>query len=204
MDRTQQLLAAILFILIFGALSFFAVKRNEKLSSSQQPDLLTYASDAYGYSFEYPAGDSIEEYTPQYVTIMGQTQMEVAEADVLIANTSSSYASFNDFVHSQAMLDCEADGPSGSVRCPDVASSEPYTSATGLSGDVLYLDEVTKENGATSTAQVGPLFVFNISANVQGSPYAALLIRPPLNATSSASNDTIDGIMRSLSIRKVE
>jgi hypothetical protein len=210
MTGSQRLVLACIVLIILCVLSYFVVKRNEN-AAGVPPQSAQYVNTAYGYSFKYPAQDAIDESTPQYVSILdpqAQSDNELAEADVLVSDPSNSYAGFADFAHHQAEISCDADGPNGSVRCPTVATSSRFMSSSGLSGEEFYLTEVEVTSGATTTAQAGPFFAFDISENApapgNGEPrpqFTALLLRPPLAATSSAAvTALIESIVDSLKI----
>jgi len=168
----------------------------------------TYTSETYGYSFVYPDSLDVQEYTPEHVAL-GRRQVEdgfdaVVEAGVFTADGDSAVA-FDDFVVDRARTLCAADGPRTSMRCTDVEQRTPFTTATGLTGEVFYLKHETVDiaSGAIdSVSGRGPFFVFQLSANA---PAAALIIRPPTNlAPDDVDSELVRQIANSIRIDRVE
>lgn len=92
---------------------------------------------------------------------------------------------------------CAADGPNETIYCTDVTDRQPFAASTGLQGEVLYLDRIHEDRatGAQKMDRFGPVFVFNIQANVPQSDFAALAVQPPANLSAT---DVQSALVRSV------
>jgi hypothetical protein len=200
----------LLVVLIAGWWIFTNPRPRETTNSTATTTAQTaaqYENATYGYAFSYPRDYDVREYTPEYVSVGHATADgfdPYVEVGVAQSQGEGMFTSFSQYVKSKAEALCAADGPTGSLRC-SVARSDAYPSPTGLSGSVLYLTLTTKTTATTTSEQMGPLYVFNISANTASSTYGALIISPSLtHATDTDANALAKSLADTLSINKVE
>jgi hypothetical protein len=68
--------------------------------------------------------------------------------------------SFQEFAVIRARAGCDADGPDGSVSCPALVRSAPFTNRSGLEGIEFYLKQVDERYNPPKTTQsvVGPIY----------------------------------------------
>ena len=196
----------IILVALLGAYVFYI--RYFNAPKPAEVPVQHYTSATYGYSFEYPSAYQAKIYTPEIVAIgnpEGDGFASLAEIVVSTAESAGSYADWSAYAEHQAEITCDADGPTASIRCPEVASSTPFTSMTGLSGEVFYLKQVWTKlpEKTTTTFFRGPYISYNISANVPQKPYAVLLVMPP-PASESPDASLIEGIADSMQIQKLE
>lgn len=181
MSRALQTAIIVIIIAALTVFTFYLVRKNEATGASMIPTTEIYENSIYGFSFSYPVNYQAQEYSSSYIALVDPTRptngdIVYVHVDTTDATTTQSY---EDFMHDRARLTCAADGPTGSQYCTDVARSDQYTTAAGLTGEVFYLTQETVMTGsATTTREAGPFFAFDISANVTGGEYATLLIRP--------------------------
>jgi hypothetical protein len=166
--------------------------------------MATYSSSTYGYSFSYPSNYAPQEYSPEYVVVgtpnSGGGTDAVADIDLVTADASDGYASYEDFVHTTAMNDCAADGPGGSIACTAIASDAPYVTASGAAGEELFLTQVAVENGVTATSTRGPLYAFDVSAENPSDAFAALLVHVPISGDDASNTPIVAAIVNSLTL----
>lgn len=187
-------IVVIIAIALFGFFTIFVIPAHAPTTSTKAGAQKTYTSATYGYTFNYPDSYTIQEYSPQYVSVgtpSGAAGFDsVAEADVLTAETSDTASSFSDFAHTQAELTCAADGPSSSIDCPNVSRSTTFTTASGLLGEMFYLTQATHSLAAGNVVETerGPYYAFDLSMNT---PFRVLLVRPPSATAPDAINEAI-------------
>ncbi|MDE2213392.1 MAG: hypothetical protein KGJ34_02585 [Patescibacteria group bacterium] len=167
-------------IIIFLAAYAAYVERQGDTPAAQNFE--EYTNTTYGFTFEYPQANTIESTSPQYVAVgegSGSAFSAQVAVNVITSDASEHYASFEQFAFAQGELQCDADGPTGSVRCPSIASSTPFQSSTGLSGELFYLNQVTTTSTTTERSIKGPFIAYNLSKSASGSPYSGVLIFVP-------------------------
>ena len=169
----------------------------------------TYTSATYGYSFEYPEGIDVHEYQPYIVAIGHTTGPDAFDSDVDVSVFDSGgeggYESFDDFVFERGSNLCAADGPRESLHCDAIDSRTDFTTKTGLQGEEVYFTLVHDDftAGASTTARFGPVYVFNIAANVPDAKFAGLFVYQPLPKFMSAPDaDVAKQIVDTLRINK--
>ena len=207
------LLVLIIAIVVIGGVYILLNQKTSPTSSTSSATpaktaTAHYYNTTYGYSFDYLASDTAQEYAPQYTSVGTTTAagdfVSVANAAVALSDPSETYSNFLDFAYSQTELQCDADGPTGSVRCPSVSSTASFDTASGLSGQKFYLNQVatTLPEGTASTTVVGPFYAFDISPNAPGSKYAALIINAPL-FSQNVNSLIVNAVVESLQIQKI-
>lgn len=176
---SRAALAIIVLVLLCGG-TYYLVRNNEGKAGPAEPALKTYSSAAYGFSFAYDPAYSLADFpSDRYVNIEkpGDEPNEVVSVAVEIAEQDGEFTDFEDYVHQRSLVFCAADGPYESLRCTKVTRSEPFVSATGVRGDVFYLEMEHTRGDDTSYREVGPFYAFDLSQS-GSAPYTALIIRP--------------------------
>lgn len=169
--------------------------------------LHTYTNQMYGYSIVYADDLEVEEYTPEIVSI-GTGNIaggfdSVVDISVARSGGEGGYESFEEFAFERSRNFCAADGPSETIHCDTVESRTAFTSSTGVRGHELYLTLVHENfsTGASSTTRFGPVYAFDISDQVEGSAFSALLIYQPLPSfLGSPDAASVQAIAESLSV----
>lgn len=198
-DMKRYWPVAVIGLAILVLLGLFWV-RAEKVQAPEQPSADgpaadgadpagtardTYRSEAFGFSFRYPAALDVQAYTPSTIAVGTETPGGFeAEVEVSVAESGEEggYGSFNEFIFDWGRLLCAADGPGESLNCDRVERREPFTMSTGLAGEAYYFRLVrTNVVAGTETYDTfGPVYAFNLGANVPASDFAALLVYVPL------------------------
>lgn len=157
-----------------------------------------YVSSEYGFSFEYPANAVVEAYTPVSLAIDKNAagDFDDADAEVMIVTSGEDggYESYDEFVFERTITMCAADGPDETIYCDELQDeSMPFTTTSGLSGEMFSLRRVHENftTGETDTDVFGPIFVFDISANLPELRYAALVVRPPVTDEGSKIDEEL-------------
>jgi hypothetical protein len=147
------------------------------------------------FSFTYPRIYNAQEYAPGVVSIGTKND---AGLDPLVEVTrygsdpdSALPKSFDTFMKLQAGVLCGADGPIESIACTEIGVT-PYTSPTGLSGQMLNLTLIKKnlKTGTTTNETYGPFYVFNTTnPATTDTPlrYSGIFIHPSLAAFLSGT-----------------
>lgn len=156
---------------------------------ADQPEA-TYSSAVHGFSFAVPAPFEVKEYLPEAVSV-GQPAPDdgfdaVADIRLAVAGEGEDYPSFEDFALGTLRNMCAADGPGETIHCTEARQRQPFVTASGLEGEVLYMERV-HETFASSEKAVdgfGPVFLFDVSEEVPGDGWAALTVQPPANLPS--------------------
>lgn len=193
-------------VLIAG---YFLLRNSDRIQTNTD-ERRVYTSQKYGFSFEIPPNYDVRKYTEEAVSLGHQSgDAFEAEAEVQIVNSGEEggYESFNEFLFESMRTACAADSPNESVYCDKKIQTQPFTSSNGLSGEVFYLNRIHENlrTGSTTIDAFGPIFAFNIQANVPESNYSALVIRPPANSVANAVNsEFIRSIANTVQIETVD
>lgn len=170
-----------------------------------------YRNPSYGYSFRYPPGWSVMEYTDQAVSVGTSTPggfESVVDLSVAESEADGSYRSFDEFAVDRAQTLCAADGPMETINCPSVQRRGEYVAESGLTAMALYLNLVRQNVVAgTSTSSIfGPVYAFNLGPNAATStPYTGLLIYQPLPSLVAQPNvGLVTQIADSLYLERLE
>lgn len=171
--------------------------------------LSTFSNEQYGYSFSYPTTLTLYQYSPEVVALgtgAGDAFSTTMEIQVAAAAADDPAADFNEFVTTSLRNYCAADGPQESIYCTDVAARTTYLTQSGLQGDELVFTRVHHAipTNTDTTETYGPIYVFNISANVPGSAFTALIVRPAAALpTISIDPAALAAVADSLQINKI-
>ncbi len=190
-ESTKILVGLVALFLLCGA-TYFLVRNNELKAAPQSPAATTYTNTEYGYSFSHDPALTLIEFTPEYVTLEDQGAAEpneVVQVAVENADISESFESAEEYARTRALVFCAADGPTASMRCTRTTRTEPFTTATGITGEVFYLEFVETRGEEVATREAGPFFAFNVSMDTPGSGYSALIFRPARFHEESAAYD---------------
>lgn len=178
MVRTiTALIIIVVLVLIIGAVALF-LQRNPGIPNTGAGASANYTNAAYDYSLSIPAPLSAREMLPEFVEIGSGSGKDFAPAvDVAVvhAGLTEPLPSYQDFVNLSASLACGLYAGRASA-CATVASSTPFTAASGLHGQELFFG-----SGAPS-----PIYAFDISSNVTNGKYGVLLVYSPSAPGDSA------------------
>jgi hypothetical protein len=211
-----------LIICIIGALAvaWFVLNRNSNLTT--KPKLLeptasqtivkktkTYTSSVYGFSFSYPDNLDIDESSPEHISV-GRKGVSIFNSLVDITLIKSSpeiqVQSFEEFVLDQSRLACSYNISSVSQLCTridDLVKIKPFTSKTGIYGQVFYLkaDEKTIATGKIVSKSRGPFYTFNTSIATPNSMSFILISNPINKDPSNADLPVIEAVANSVLIQ---
>lgn len=179
MSESSKFVAGLVALALLLGVTYLLVKNNE--AKSPRTSIPIYTSGEYGYAFSYDGSYALTTFAPEYVTLEDTSRPEpneVVEVALVKADAETQYASFEDFVHDRSLIFCAADGPGGSTSCNTVSRTQPFTTATGIKGEIFYLEFVHLSPEGESRREAGPFYAFDVSANVQGGDFAALTFRP--------------------------
>jgi hypothetical protein len=160
----------------------------------------TYTNDVYRYSFAYPAGYTVEEYSDEVVAV-GNREGDGFESLTDVAFVSSGeeggHESFDEYLFERVRILCAADGPDVTMYCDAVESSVPFENKNGISGTEINLRLIQLHigTGAGATSTFCPVYAFNVAANVPDSDHAALLVYKPLAAFAATDDTKLAGIV---------
>lgn len=142
----------------------------------------TYLSDQYGFLFTV-ADKDIYEYTPEMIAI-GHLIPDGFDADmevnIMTSDAAADPMSYDEFVFEVTKNMCAADGPNETIYCDQIIDQQEFTNAQGLSGTVFFQRRI-HENFATgerTEGRFGPIYTFDIGANVLTADHAAIFLRP--------------------------
>lgn len=163
---------------------------------SPATSLARYESDAYGFSFSYPASLEAHPYTPEIIAVGTSTTNgfdTAVEVRILESAGEGGYENFAEFVFEHGRNLCAADGPTGSIECTRVIERVPFTTDTGVNGDAVSFELVARDfrAGSSATSTFGPVYAFNIAPNVPRSAFAALLVYQPLASVEAAAQPAL-------------
>lgn len=199
-------------IIAIAAAGVYAIWGNaiDVPEESTDPQVLEYRNATYGYSFTYPTFVSIQEYTPEVVAIGNPTNGGFdaqAESAIVQSGNEGGYEDFNAFLFERGRTLCAADGPTESLNCTAIAERNEITTDTGLTATEIYftLVRTNLETETETESRYGPVYAFNLGANVPDSDFAALLIYQPLaSALVSPNTPVVSDIANSVQIDRIE
>lgn len=200
MDRSYRW-ALVVLVLVFSIAAIIAYQHNHQraLSIPTTANLAGYQNSTYGYSFYYPPEYTVRVASDDVAIIgMGTADSFTTYVEARIATTSSDAASYDEFIVSATERLCNA---LPGFSCGKVAERSSYTSEMGLAGVKLYLD-MTAPGGASQ--RFGPVYAFNIGANVDDAAYAALLVYRPQGAEGAVETFPAESVAGKVQITKAE
>lgn len=161
-----------------------AEERMPEADTEQQTGAEMYRNETYNYSFTYPTGWGVQEYTPEAIAIGSTTTQgfdSVAEVAV-IKSSDGEHQNYDAFFLEKAKILCAADSPTETINCGEITATSSYTADTGLAGEEFYLEllRTDLQTNETATSTFGPLYAFDIGPNATTSEFAALLVYQPL------------------------
>ncbi len=210
--RNSVIAGAVALVVLAGGI-VLALKFSGVPSPSPTPTtngaINAYTNTTYGYSVSYPASYESHELQPEFAVIgnnVNSSFVPKAAIAVLHAGLTEPFPTYEDFVRLSVELACQSQGSGETIQCPSVASSENFTTETGITGDEIFLNQTTRTSaGQTHSEKRGPYFVFNISANVPQSKYALVMILPPpTSSQADVDQNLLTSIANSLQIGKVK
>lgn len=144
----------------------------------------TYGSATYSFAFDAPAPYAAREVAPGSLTVGTSEPVggfdPVAEVRLTVAGEGADYPSFEAYALATLQDACAA---GGSGACGAAGQRQPFATASGLQGEALYLERAGDG--------FGPVFLFDVSAEVAGEGWAALAVQPP----ASLSAAQVDGAL---------
>lgn len=201
--QTKVTIAAIL--IVFAVFAFFAWQHTK--SDLRIPEgVHGYESDIYRFSFEAPARYDIKTYTDQSIAIgerTGDGGFKSVSEVIIIEAGDDPYLSFMAYIESQLTNMCAADGPEQSRSCTAVVSSEPFTAEGGLPGTKYVLMEETRTlaDDSVTEREVGPFYVFDLSAENPDKDLVALVVRVPMAESLPGSEEVTNSVAASVETR---
>ncbi|EYD74417.1 hypothetical protein Rumeso_04024 [Rubellimicrobium mesophilum DSM 19309] len=147
--------------------------------------------------FAAPTGLTLQEYGPDWVSI-GTPSLEngfLPEVDVHAFQGGPSEGSpdFETFALAALRNTCAADGPGETIHCDAVRHRQPFTSDSGLEGEILYLDRVheTWDPASREVTVFGQIFLFDLSGKTNGEEWIALVVQPVPTLELDAIDDQL-------------
>jgi hypothetical protein len=147
--------------------------------------------------FAAPTGLTLQEYGPDWVSI-GTPSLEngfLPEVDVhaFQSNPDAEVSDFETFALASIRNTCAADGPGETIHCDAVHHRQPFTTDSGLEGEILYLDRVheTWEPDSKEVTPFGPIFLFDLSGRTNGEEWIALVVQPVPTLEVDAIDDQL-------------
>jgi len=209
----------IVLIVIILAVSFWFVnKKNipDKQEVNNPPITIpkaeqtfkTYFSDRYDFSFKYPDPYVISESSDEDISI-GRESISSTEPLVAVYLLKSSpeieIQSFEEFVLDAARLACSIETSSSLQSCTridDVVKIAPFTTSSGIKGQVFYLrgEEKNNSTGKTSNIRRGPFYTFNTSSNTPNRMSFVMVGNPVTKSPEEANLDLIKSVALSIDI----
>jgi len=203
-------LLIVIFLILISGYFFYSSRKAPTEEPQAGSGVLTYSNPEVFYSFNYPSDLTVYEYLPATVAIgsgVGDMFSTLIEVQKVTSDAETTYSNFNDFVYKSVRNYCAADGPNETIFCTTVKSSEPFTSKTGLTGEIFTLVRTHRNltTGKEENGTYGPIYAFNVSANNPGAEYTALIIRPGAALpTEEIVPSELSLVANSLVIHKVE
>lgn len=202
----KYIISTIVVVIILAVASIaytFVPETSVPAQGEFQSEARVYENSTHGYTLEYPANLETKEYGPDNVvfgTITGETVDGIAEASIMRV-TGKPGQTFSDAITEVLLNLCAADGPSTSFSCTLAEQVQPFTTASGINGQVMYLrGELTNlRTGEKTLVGKGPFFAFPLqsSATVTNT----LIIHAPLHQSAEeADSQAIRLIAESLTL----
>ena len=165
-----------------------------------------YISDAYGFSFTYSGELTPEVYTDEHIAL-GYADDRGFESQVMvrvIERPADEVTSESAFVAQEVQLLCDADGPEGSISCPEIDMETSFTTDAGVSGTVFMLEQVTTTVDGEIVAETlrGPFYVVSLPSDA--ATVRALVIHPPLTGNDAVVEPLVDQVARSVNYPDAE
>lgn len=204
MSKLITIIAALL-VVAGGAWLYFSYAPAQP--GTEEPGVSYYTSEGYGYTVAYPSTLQVKEYQPEYVTIghiSGTGDEEFVDGVAEIRTEvieGSPEQSFSEAIAERLEMLCAADGPNESFSCTGVERSNPFATASGISGTELYLVGELKnlKTGSTTAISKGPYYVFVLATGATAT--RALVIHAPLNQPAAeADAGVIEAVAKSLTL----
>jgi hypothetical protein len=162
--------------------------------AAEPPAVHSYTNTAVGYTIEYPDTLSLRVQDDRY-TAIGHAHAGGFDPAVEIVVTGDG-ETFHDFALQLARLACAADGTDMELDCRQVQRRQPFTTARGASGEIVYLEHILTRPGTglpVAEDVRGPFFVFALEVDPRADRYAAVFIQPPM---SLRPDDAAAGLVR--------
>lgn len=178
MSERGKLALALLGLLLLCGATYLLVKNNEgKVGVIDQTTRVAYASQ-HGFTFNYDAVYALVELSDRYIHIerAGAEPNELVSINIESPYEDTAYEDFQDFLYERAILYCAADGPTASIRCTRTSRTQEFTTETGISGEVFYLELEHATREGTSVREAGPFWGFDITRGAATT--TALIIFP--------------------------
>jgi hypothetical protein len=197
----NKLRIALLVIIFAGAAAYLYLERSDAPLETPTASA-SYISGEFGYSLSYPADLTYREYAGGDVVFgreEGESMNAVAEVRILTV-AGAPGQSFIDTVGAELATLCAADGPDTSFSCTGVEEVGPFTTASGLSGNLLYLagSLTILATGEVTSVRKGPYFIIPLSTGATAS--RVLVVHAPLTQSAEmADAATIRAIAESVS-----
>jgi hypothetical protein len=172
---------------------------------------LVYRNETYGYTFSYPDGYVVRDFSPEMVSIGNELGgVFISAVDVIVAQQTPEEAAqtttFDTFVHTRAQSMCASSGPSGNTTCTGIDLVQSKTTAGNIRGQVFYLrarDDLIA-TGDTVEYGKGPVYAFDLSGNVPTNAGALMVMNPVTRNADTVNTELLNAVVESLSIVTIE
>lgn len=218
MNSNTKLFATLLIIIGVGYGLYSIVDKLDinlfpsKPTTSKSPSPFTvkylpFTNKTYNFSYEYPNTLDMKVLgaDDEVLGIQGTVQFTpVVQISVIKGSAEITLQSFEEFVLDEARRACSTTNATVSITCTrldDVVNIRPFTSSSGVQGQVFYLkaDQKNLSTGKTDTVQRGPFYTFNSSSKTIGM-MSFIMIGNPVSVSAQAADTTsIESVARSLS-----
>ena len=147
--------------------------------------------------FAAPAGLTLQEYGPDWVSIgipsLENGFMAAVDVHAFQGGPAEGGPDFESFALAAIRNTCAADGPGETIYCDAVRHRQPFTTDSGLQGEVLYLDRVheTSDQASREVAAYGPVFLFDLSGKINGEEWISLVVQPVPTLEVDAIDDKL-------------
>ncbi len=180
-----------------GLLAFFVSLGGAALAEERSGPEPTWFSPLPEVFFAAPAGRTLQEYGPDWVSI-GTPSLEngfLLEVDVhtFQGNPDAEAPNFKTFALAALRNTCAADGPGETISCDAIRHRQPFNTDSGLAGEILYVDRVheTWEPDSKEVTVFGPIFLFDLSGKTNGEEWIALVVQPVPTLEVDAIDDQL-------------
>ena len=144
-----------------------------------------------------PAGFALHDLAPDWVLIGHLTDEggidPWAEVHAIQGGSNGDTPDFEAFALAAIRNTCTADGPGETFFCDAVRGRQPFTSDSGVAGQILYFDRVheTSNPDSKEVTPYGPIFLFDLSDKTTGEQWIALVVQPAPWLASEATDDQL-------------
>lgn len=190
--RTLIFLAILLLILLGGALwwrdsiqrsSLPPAREFEEAVETIEAERKVYENEGYGFSFTVPGDVQVVSHETGADISDPRLESQMASIQVIRNTAGEEVGMYEEFVLDAVRMNCVADAASISVVCTEIRNLAPFTTQSGVKGQVFYLAGERKgSDGVPMPILKGPFFTFNLSANTPG-VMSFLLVGSPMHAT---------------------